>query len=173
MRGVNPRDSVAAVRIGLIIATLILGSACEPAGEPARTDSVELVLFTTRCEPEFAPPDRFWVTEGSPWNIGWTTRCRRDDRSFQWQAIKVSFWEDRAEDAWNVWFIEPSVDLVTFGEGSLPGVDALGNDDYPEALLRVRPVDPLPSGDYRVEVWGVQEDLADAQTSEVRVTVLP
>jgi len=151
---------------------LLLLAACHPVAEPVVVDEVQLVLSTAQCAPEVEPNDHFTVADHL-FDVTWETLCVRDRSVFAWQAVKVSLWDDRAEDAWNVWFVDPEVSSVRYGEVDLPGVLDPANDAGPFALERVPPLAPLPAGDYRVEVWGVLENLGDSQASEVRLTVLP
>jgi len=151
---------------------LFLLVACEPVGDPTPGTAVELTLSTPQCEPDFVPDDHFFVADHF-FEVQWRTLCVRDRSSFAWQAVKVSLWDDRAEDIWNVWFLDPELESVRYGDADLPGVVDPANDAFPSALERVPPLAPLPAGDYRVEVWGVLENLGDSQRAEVRLTVLP
>ena len=87
--------------------------------------------------------------------------------------MKVSYWEDRAEDAWNVWLIHPDRSSVRYGEAQIEAaVDPnIVNVDHPQAMERVPPA-LLEPGDYRVEVWGVVDNYLDSQRSEVQVSVV-
>ncbi len=152
---------------------LLLG-ACEEVPEPPEiTDRVELVLSTSLCTPDTPPDTRFWGLATASFDIAWDTLCVRDGGEINWYAVKVSYWEDRAEDAWNVWLIHPELRAVRYGEASIEAaVDPnIVNEDHPDALERVPPA-LLEPGDYRVEVWGVVDDYLDSQRSEVRLTLL-
>ncbi len=100
---------------------LLLLAACDPVAEPAIAEEVRLVLSTAQCEPDVAPEDHFTVADHH-FDVSWETLCVRDRSVFAWQAVKVSLWDDRAEDAWNVWFVDPDVSSVRYGEVDLPGV---------------------------------------------------
>lgn len=151
---------------------LLLGCPADETGPPL-TDTVELVLWTAQCEPDEDPQDHFHRAEtGEPWTIAWRLPCVRDGGEVSWFAVKVSLWEDRAEDVWNVWYIEPSISELRYGQANIDGALDPQNADYPAALLRVGPVSPLDPGDYRVEVWAVVGDSLDAQRNEVRLTVV-
>lgn len=145
---------------------------CATPAAPEPSDRVELLLYTVACPPASEPPFEQFVAADAPWTIAWTTRCTRDGRSVAWSAVKVSYWDDRAEDTWNLWYIDPTVSELAYGATDVPGIDDTLNDDYPEAWRRVPAVDPLPPGAYRVEIWAVQDDSLDAQTTDVKVTVL-
>ena len=149
-------------------------TACETTPvEIELTETVELVLSTSLCEPEEEPVDHFFAAEDAPFRIAWETLCVRDSGEVNWYAVKVSYWEDRAEDAWNVWLIDPTIDSVRYGEATIPAVvDAnVVNTNHPNALERVAPA-LLEPGDYRVEVWAVVDDYLDSQRSEVRLTLV-
>ena len=156
----------------ILLLALLVGCP-DGAEEPVLTSEVTVVLFTSQCEPEVAPQDRFWVARSGSFDIAWEALCVRDDREVGWWAVKVSYWADRAEDAWNVWLIDPTVDRVRYGEAMIPGaVDPnVLNEAWPDALERVAP-DELVAGDYRVEVWAVVDDYLDSQRNEVRLTVV-
>ena len=123
-------------------------------------------------EPDVEPEDHF-VVERSPYVITWDALCVRDGRDVSWGALKISYWEDRAEDAWNVWLIDPEVSEVTYGEPQIDGTSDpnIPNTMFPYALERVGPA-ALDPGDYRVEVWAVVDDYLDSQRNEVRLTVV-
>ena len=160
-----------ALPLGLLLVTL--GACEEPLSEPGLDEGVHLVLNTSLCEPEVEPQSHFFLRASGGFETSWETLCVRDGGEVNWYAIKVSYWEDRAEDAWNVWLIDPTIDSVVYGDPSIPAVlDAnIVNESHPDALERVAPV-PLVPGDYRVEVWAVVDDYLDSQRSEVRLTLL-
>ncbi len=153
---------------------LLLLVACPAADEgPPLTDTVDLVLWTAQCEPELDPEDHFYIADnGEPWHIAWELPCVRDGGEVTWFAVKVSLWEDRAEDLWNLWYVDPSIHELRYGQASVDGALDPQNTAYPDALLRVGPISPLDVGDYRVEVWAVVNDSLDAQRNEVRLTVV-
>jgi hypothetical protein len=162
------------VRLYPTLALLALLVGCTGASpDPVLSDEVHVVLYTSQCEPEEPLHDRFYVTRSGTFDISWEALCVRDDREISWWAVKVSYWEDRAEDAWNVWLIDPDVDRVRYGEAMIPGASDpnLLNEAYPDALERVAP-DELVAGEYRVEIWGVVDDYLDSQRNEVRLTVV-
>ena len=156
------------------VALLLLVSACtdEPA-DPVLTDEVHLVLYTSLCEPGSPPDDHFAVTRSGTFDISWEALCVRDGREIGWWAVKVSWWQDRAEDAWNVWLIDPEVERVRYGQATISGAadPNVLNEAWPDALERVAPSE-LDAGEYRVEVWGVVDDYLDSQRNEVRLTVV-
>ncbi len=158
----------------LSLPLLVALTACpvEPI-DPVLDDGVEVVLWTTQCEPDALPQDHFFVTNDGPYAIAWDVLCVRDRGEFLWFAVKVSYWEDRAEDAWNLWLIDPSVREVTYGERDVDGTTDpnIPNTSFPDALERVPPA-PLDPGDYRVEVWGIVGEYTDSQRNEVRLTVV-
>lgn len=162
------------MRLPVLLPALLLLSACtaEPT-DPVLDDRVDVQLWTVMCEPDEEPEDHF-VVEVSPFVIGWEALCVRDGRDVSWWALKISYWDDRAEDAWNVWLIDPTVQEVTYGQ---PGIDGASdpnvpNTMFPDALERVGPAS-LDPGEYRLEVWAVVDDYLDSQRNEVRVTVVP
>lgn len=157
-----------------LLPLLLLLSACDPAADPIdTTDSVELVLWTLQCEPDVDPPDHFVLDAATQvWWLRWTVPCVRDGGDVDWLAVKVSLWDDRAEDLWNLWFVDPELRELRYGQADVPGIIDATNIDYPNALERVPPSTPLPPGDYRVEVWAVVGGSLDAQRNEVRVTVV-
>ncbi len=161
------------MRLAALLLSLSLLAACttEPA-EPVLHDRVEVQLWTVLCEPDVEPEDHF-VVERSPYVITWDALCVRDGRDVSWWALKISYWEDRAEDAWNVWLIDPEVSEVTYGEPQIDGTSDpnIPNTMFPYALERVGPA-ALDPGDYRVEVWAVVDDYLDSQRNEVRLTVV-
>lgn len=161
-------------RLAPTLALLCLLAGCTDAPtDPVLVDEVHVVLFTSQCEPEPAPIDHFAVSWSGTFDISWQALCVRDGRDVSWWAVKVSYWEDRAEDAWNVWLIDPTVDRVRYGEAMIPGAadPNMLNEAYPDALERVAP-DVLEPGEYRVEVWAVVDDYLDSQRNEVRLTVV-
>lgn len=158
----------------LVFLLPLLLCACEEVPEPPETtDRVALVLSTSLCPPDVQPEARFWVLASESFRIAWNTLCVRDGGEINWYAVKVSYWEDRAEDAWNVWLIHPDLREVRYGEASIEAaVDPnVINEAHPDALERVPPA-LLEPGDYRVEVWGVVDDYMDSQRSEVRLTIV-
>ncbi len=151
---------------------LLVGCAPEP-GPAATTDSVELVLWTLSCEPDEDPPDHFQLAaDQQVWWLRWSVPCVRDGGTVDWLAVKVSLWDDRAEDLWNLWFDDPELRELRYGAADVPGVADASNTDFPNALERVPAQTPLPPGDYRAEVWAIVGGSLDAQRNEVRVTVL-
>jgi len=157
----------------LPLALLLALAACTDPVEPDLVDEVHVVLYTSLCEPEAPPEDHFTVSFVGVFDISWEALCTRDGRDIGWWALKVSFWEDRAEDAWNVWMIDPEVDRVWYGQAEIEGAEDpyIVNESWPDALVRVGPT-ALQPGDYRVEIWGVVDDYLDSQRSEVRLTVV-
>ncbi len=149
---------------------LIVG--CSPEPVPPRSDGVEVLLWTPSCEPDFEPETHFHVPAGA-YTISWDALCVRDAASIAWWAVKISYWEDRADDAWNVWLIDPSIQEVHYAEGEIDAaIDPnVLNPDHPFALERVAPA-PLEYRDYRVEVWGVVDNYLDSQRNEVRLTLV-
>ena len=161
-----------ALPIAVLVAVALGGCpAIEP--DPVLTDEVHLVLYTSLCEPTEELQDHFYVARGATFEISWEALCVRDDREISWWAVKVTYWEDRSEDAWNVWLIAPEIDHVRYGEGTIDAaVDPnIINENHPLAMERVPP-DDLLVGEYRVEVWGVVDDYLDSQRNEVRLTVV-
>ena len=160
--------------LGLLLVGLVGLVACEePLVEPELDEDVHLVLSTSLCEPEVEPQSHFFLKADGGFETSWETLCVRDGGEVNWYALKVSYWEDRAEDAWNVWLIDPSIESVIYGDPSIPAVldPNIVNEAHPNALERVAPA-PLVAGDYRVEVWAVVDDYLDSQRSEVRLTLL-
>jgi hypothetical protein len=156
--------------VGLAAALLC---ACDDSAVLAEiTDRVELVLSTSLCPTDEEPTERYWALANASFDIAWDTLCVRDGGEITWYAVKVSYWEDRAEDAWNVWLIHPDVGEVRYGEATIEAAldPNIVNPHHPDALERVAPATLVP-GDYRVEVWGVVEDYIDSQRSEVRLTL--
>jgi hypothetical protein len=139
---------------------------------PDLTEQVDLVLSTSLCEPSEAPEEHFWAAVSTSFDIRWDTLCVRDGGEVSWYAVKVSYWEDRAEDAWNVWLIHPDRSEVRYGEATIDGVldPNIVNPAHPDAMERVPPA-ILQPGDYRVEVWAVTDEYLDSQRSEVRLTI--
>ena len=156
----------------LLPASLAVATACAPvdALPPPLTDEVHLPLYTSLCEPEEAPT-RYYASDDTILQISWRSLCLRDNLPHAWMAVKVSLWTDRAEVMWNVWFIDPELDSVRYGDESIDSAAVTENPDWPSAQERVAPR-PLTAGDYRVEVWGVQEDLGGSMMSEVRLTMV-
>jgi hypothetical protein len=159
--------------VRFLLAILLL-AACEPTELPAETtDSVELVLWTTQCEPEADPQDHFHVDAATQvWWLRWSIPCVRDGGDVDWLAVKVTDWDDRAEDVWNLWFVDPTLSEVRYGQADVPGIADSTNVDFPNALERVTPITPLPPGDYRAEIWAIVGGSLDAQRNEVRITVV-
>lgn len=157
-----------------LLLSLLLLTACDAEEAPPQTtDSVDLVLWTLQCEPEADPQDHFHIDASTQvWWIRWELPCVRDGGTVDWMAVKVSLWDDRAEDLWNLWFVDPELDEVRYGAADVPGIADSTNTDFPHALERVTPITPLPAGDYRVEVWAIVGGSLDAQRTEVRLTVL-
>ena len=158
--------------LSLLLITGLSGCPEEPFEAPVG-DRVDLVLSTSRCVPDPEPTSRFWVPADSNFDIGWETLCVRDGGEIIWYAVKVSLWEDRSEDAWNVWLIHPDRSELRYGEAQIEAaVDPnLVNEDHPDAMERVPPA-LLEPGDYRVEVWGIVDGYLDSQRSEVRLTIV-
>ncbi len=144
---------------------------CPAPEDPETIDQVDLLLFTSACEPDSEPPFENWMRAGVGLTITWDVLCRRDDAATDWFAVKVSRWEDRADDLWNVWFVDPARRAVDYGEDNLPGAQVPENPDSPDAQVRVPARELLP-GDYRIEVWNVPENQLDATTGEAKLTVL-
>ncbi len=94
-----------------LLPILLLLAACDPAEVPPETtDSVELVLWTLQCEPDVDPEDHFFVDATTQvWWIRWMVPCVRDGGDVDWLALKITLWDDRAEDIWNVWFADPEL----------------------------------------------------------------
>lgn len=156
----------------LLSLPLLLCSCDEVPDAPEITDRIELTLSTSLCPPEVPPTDRYWALAAASFDIAWDTLCVRDGGEISWYAVKVSYWEDRSEDVWNVWLIHPDLSEVRYGEASIDAaVDPnIVNPGHPRALERVPPA-LLEVGDYRVEVWGVVDGYMDSQRSEVRLTL--
>jgi hypothetical protein len=160
--------------VARLLPALLLLAACTPAEfDPVLSDAVDLTLWTILCEPEEDPETHFYVDGGAPYTIRWDARCIRDGGEIAWWAVKVSYWEDRAEDAWNLWLIDPDVDEVSYGDARVDGTTDpnIPNPSFPNALERVAPA-PLTAGDYRVEIWGIVGEYTDSMRNEVRVTVV-
>ena len=138
---------------------------------PETTEQVDLLLYTPACEPEFEPEFQNATWNPSGLTLSWDVLCTRDDAPVEWFALKVSRWDDRADDLWNVWFLDPDRRAVTYGEGGLPGAELPENPSAPDAEVRV-PARELEPGDYRIEVWAVPGTEPDATTAEARLTVL-
>ncbi|HCP45747.1 MAG TPA: hypothetical protein DIU15_06880 [Deltaproteobacteria bacterium] len=156
--------------IGLVLSVL---SACGGDLPPIETtDRVELVLHTTLCEPEAEPPVHFHADDWNGLSLAWDILCVRDGGTIQWWGLKVSHWEDRAEDLWDVWYIDPALREVRYGEAQIDGGVDLNNTSFPHAMERVPPRALVP-GDYRVEVWGILENYLDSQWAEARITIVP
>lgn len=145
--------------------------ACAPASGPVTTDRVDLLLYSPACTPDTEPPFENWIDEGDGLTIAWDVLCHRDDADTAWFAVKVSLWEDRADDLWNVWYLDPTRRGVEYAEEELPGADLPENPDSPLAQVRVVPRELIP-GDYRVEVWEVPTNQLDAVVAEAKLTVL-
>ena len=163
----------------LLLLGLGLAAACGGFGcgagevEPLTSDVVDLVLYTTQCPPETEPETHFHTEAAAPLTtltLRWDLRCVRDQSEIQWWAVRVSHWDDRAEDIWNVWYLDPELREVRYGKAQIPGGVDINNTDYPYAMEKVPP-QALPPGDYRVEVWGILVEYLDSQWSEVRLTV--
>ena len=156
--------------IALVAST---GSGCtDEDALPVLHDGVEVLLWTTQCEPDIEPEDHFFVNR-EPYSIRWEALCVRDRGDISWWALKVSLWEDRAEDAWNVWLIDPAVTEATYGDARIDAIvdPNIPNVDHPLVWERTAPA-PLTAGDYRVEVWGIVDDYLDSMRNEVRLTVV-
>jgi hypothetical protein len=169
-----PARDIAAVALAALCGLAL--PACAPGEpEPEPADPVQLYLWTSLCEPdpEDPPPDWFAVEKANPYpdfRIAWELLCVRDGAEVDWFALKVSHWDDRSEDLWNVWYLDPNLREVRFGDAELPGDVQADNTSYPAALERVPPR-AMPPGDYRVEVWALLPETLDSQRSEVRLTV--
>jgi len=153
-----------------LLLPLILLAGCALPG-PETTDRVDLLLWSPACEPEAEPPFENWIEEGAGLTVAWDVLCTRDDAETSWFAVKISRWDDRADDMWNVWYLDPARRAVEYAEDDLPGVTDAQNPDSPDANVRVEPRD-LVAGDYRVEVWNVPGNIGDAVVSEAKLTVL-
>lgn len=159
----------------MLLSACFLGTLAGCGGAPeavATTDRVELLLHTTLCEPETEPLRHFHTSDWTSLVLAWDILCVRDGGTIQWWGLKVSHWEDRAEDLWDVWYIDPSVRELRYGEAQIDGGVDLNNTAFPHAMERVPPR-ALPPGDYRFEVWGILENYLDSQWDEVRITVVP
>ena len=158
--------------LALLLIGFTLVACAEEELAPEVSDQVDLVLSTSLCEPDEPPVDHFWAAASASFDITWDTLCVRDGGEISWYAVKVSYWEDRAEDAWNVWLIHPDRSEVRYGEATIKGVldPNIVNPSHPDAMERVPPA-TLQPGDYRVEVWAVTDDYLDSQRSEVRLTI--
>ena len=159
------------MRASAPILALLALPACAPAPGPITTDRVDLLLYSPACEPETEPPFENWIDEGDGLSIAWDVLCHRDDADTAWFAVKVSLWEDRADDRWNVWYVDPARRGVDYGEEELPGAELAENPDAPLAQVRVAPRD-LVAGEYRIEVWEVPTNQLDAVVAEAKLTVL-
>ena len=151
-----------------LLAILVAG--CAELPPPETTDVVSVELFTAFCDPQSDPEESF-LAPGTVPTLRWNILCNRDGVEPAWLAVKVSHWDDRADDWWNVWYADPSLRETTYGETPLPGVDDENNPFFPDALPRVAPRELAP-GSYRLEVWAVPTDLVDAVIGEGRFTVL-
>lgn len=145
--------------------------ACEAEQVPSPVDQVDLVLYTPACEPDVEPPFDNWMNVGTDLTISWDVLCHRDDASSAWFAVKVSLYEDRADDLWNLWYVDPDLRAVTYGEEGVAGVTNAQNPDSPDAQVRVQPRELVP-GEYRIEVWDVPDNTLDATVAELKLTVL-
>ena len=146
-------------------------SGCAPPDAPETTDQIDLLLYTSACEPESEPPFENWIEAGAGLTITWDVLCHRDDADTEWFAVKVTRWEDRSDDMWNVWYVEPTLRAVEYAEEELDGAQLPENPDSPLAQVRVPPRELVP-GEYRVEVWDVPENQLDATIGEGKLTVL-
>jgi len=155
----------------LLCPVLVCFTGCADPTVPETTDQVDLLLFTSACQPESEPPFENWMDQGTDLTIAWDVLCHRDDALTEWFAVKVTKWEDRSDDMWNVWYVEPTLRAVTFGEEELPGAQIAENPDSPLAQERVPPRELVP-GEYRVEVWEVPENQLDATIGEAKLIVL-
>ena len=153
------------------ILALLLLAGCPVDQAPSPVDQIDLVLYTPACAPDVEPPFENWMNDRTDLTISWDVLCHRDDAATAWFAVKVSRWEDRADDLWNVWYIEPELRAVTYGEEELPGVTNAQNPSSPDAQVRVEPRELVP-GEYRVEVWEVPDNTLDATVAEAKLTVL-
>ena len=144
---------------------------CTAPADPETTDQVDLLIYTSACEPESEPPFENYMQAGTGLTITWDVLCHRDDLETDWFAVKVTKWEDRADDMWNVWYVEPTRRAVVSGEEDLPGAEIPANPDSPDAQVRV-PMRELVPGEYRVEVWDVPVNQLDATIGEAKLTVL-
>jgi hypothetical protein len=161
-----PRSSLLAAPLAL---SCLFG--CAPPEPPATTDRVDLLLYTSACAPESEPPFENWIEAGSGLTIAWDVLCHRDDADTDWFAVKVTRWDDRSDDMWNVWYVEPTRRAVAYAEDELPGAQIPANPDAPLAQVRVPPRDLVP-GEYRIEVWDVPANQLDATIGEAKLTVL-
>ena len=150
--------------------SVALAGCAAPAAEPEVVDSVHVEVFTEACAPQ-ETLGRAWVAAGEDLTLSWEALCTRDALPIVWWALKVSLWEDRADDWWNIWYLPPDLGEAEYGQLNLPGVPDPQNSAAPLALQRVFPRELVP-GDYRLEVWGVQQNAADSMRREVRITVV-
>ncbi len=150
------------------LALLILG--CPEEETIVISGTIAVDVFTSRCDPDEGMRELFLETDSDP-TIRWDVLCLRDDRDPAWWAIKVSDWDDRADDWWNVWYLDPDLREVRFGETPLPGVADENNPFAPDALPRVAPRN-LSEGSYRLEVWAVTDDPFDSTIGEVKFTMV-
>jgi len=159
------------VRAELLAVPLVLLAVGCPEAEPlviAATINVD--VFTSRCDPDEGMRE-VHLEAGTEPTIRWNVVCLRDGVDPAWWAIKVSDWDDRADDWWNVWYIDPGLREVVYGETPLPGVSDENNPFSPDALPRVAPRG-LSEGSYRLEVWAVSDDLVDSTIGEVKFTMV-
>jgi hypothetical protein len=154
----------------LLLLSLILLAGCAEEDPPTITDTITVDVFTARCDPEVGFEEQF-VEVGLLPTLRWEVLCVRDDARIGWLAVKVSDWDDRADDWWNVWYLDPDLREVTYGEAPLPGVADENNPFAPDALPRVAPRE-LTIGSYRAEVWAVSADLVDSTIGETKFTVV-
>jgi len=161
---------VQVLRTSPLAALVLLAAGCPSEEPPPITDTVLVDVYTSRCDPEAGMPEHF-AEAGSVPTLRWSVLCLRDDAPVAWWAIKVSDWDDRADDWWNVWYVDPDLREVSYGETPLPGVTDENNAFSPDAFPRVAPRE-LGEGAYRVEVWAVTTDLVDSTIGEAKLTML-
>ena len=154
----------------LLLVTLALGVGCAEPEPPVFTDTVAIDVFTARCDPGGELPSST-LELGTVPTLRWDVLCVRDDDAVAWWAIKISDWGDRADDWWNVWYVDPGVREVVYGEAPLPGVADENNPFAPDALPRVAPRS-LSVGSYRAEVWAVSAEAWDSTIGEAKFTVV-
>ena len=154
--------------LALLALTALVG--CTTEAPPDTTDVVALEIFTARCDPE-TPLPTFHVPLGTTPSLRWDVLCVRDDGPTAWLSIKISDWDDRADDWWNVWYMDPDLREVAYGESPLPGVLDDNNPFERDAFPRVAPRE-LSVGSYRAEVWAVSADFVDSTIGEAKFTVV-
>lgn len=154
----------------IALALSIAVAGCAAPESPTISTTVTVDLFTSRCDPDEGLREVFLETDTPTFR--WDILCMRDDAATAWLALKVSDWDDRADDWWNVWYVNPDLREVAYGETPLPGVADENNPFAPDALPRVAPQE-LTDGSYRLEIWAVSGDLVDSTIGETKFTILP